>query len=542
MNTNPTENLSVATAKVGFYKGFNHTVTLGSKALILALALWALVFPDKAVSVLSAVQGMTLDNFGSYYIYAMAMFAFVCFILAAIPQIGKIKLGSADTKPEFSSFSWFSMMFGAGIGIGMLTYATGEPIYHFANNPDIIAGTVAAKSAETLDSVYRYSFLHWGLSAWSVYSLVGLSLAYFSYNRGLPLTIRSGLAPLFGKSLNGVLGHVVDITAVLATILGIAVTIGFGISQFASGIYNVFGAQWMIESGKPSTISMLAALVVVMGLSTLSAISGVGKGIKWLSNINMTLSFALLAFFLVFGSTWLALELLGKGIVDYLFSFVSLAVNVEAKDTPLGDWQGGWTIFYWAWWIAYAPFVGMFFARISKGRTIREFILGSILVPSLVCFIWFTFVGGTALDLELSGQANGQILNADISAQIFQVLNILLSPLAAKLMSVVVVVLLLTFLITSADSAVLVVNTINAGGNTDRHSKVHIAIWGAFLTIMIAALLLAGGLGALKTAMVIGALPFSFIMILMTVALLKEMFGSPVEESNEQTQGATRNM
>ncbi len=542
MNTNPTENLSVATAKVGFYKGFNHTVTLGSKALILALALWALVFPDKAVSVLSAVQGMTLDNFGSYYIYAMAMFAFVCFILAAIPQIGKIKLGSADTKPEFSSFSWFSMMFGAGIGIGMLTYATGEPIYHFANNPDIIAGTVAAKSAETLDSVYRYSFLHWGLSAWSVYSLVGLSLAYFSYNRGLPLTIRSGLAPLFGKSLNGVLGHVVDITAVLATILGIAVTIGFGISQFASGIYNVFGAEWMIESGKPSTISMLAALVVVMGLSTLSAISGVGKGIKWLSNINMTLSFALLAFFLVFGSTWLALELLGKGIVDYLFSFVSLAVNVEAKDTPLGDWQGGWTIFYWAWWIAYAPFVGMFFARISKGRTIREFILGSILVPSLVCFIWFTFVGGTALDLELSGQANGQILNADISAQIFQVLNILLSPLAAKLMSVVVVVLLLTFLITSADSAVLVVNTINAGGNTDRHSKVHIAIWGAFLTIMIAALLLAGGLGALKTAMVIGALPFSFIMILMTVALLKEMFGSPVEESNEQTQGATRNM
>jgi len=542
MNTNPTENLSVATAKVGFYKGFNHTVTLGSKALILALALWALVFPDKAVSVLSAVQGMTLDNFGSYYIYAMAMFAFVCFILAAIPQIGKIKLGSADTKPEFSSFSWFSMMFGAGIGIGMLTYATGEPIYHFANNPDIIAGTVAAKSVEALDSVYRYSFLHWGLSAWSVYSLVGLSLAYFSYNRGLPLTIRSGLAPLFGKSLNGVLGHVVDITAVLATILGIAVTIGFGISQFASGIYNVFGAEWMIESGKPSTISMLAALVVVMGLSTLSAMSGVGKGIKWLSNINMTLSFALLAFFLVFGSTWLALELLGTGVVDYLLNFVSLAVNVEAKDTLLGDWQGGWTIFYWAWWIAYAPFVGMFFARISKGRTIREFILGSILVPSLVCFVWFTFVGGTALDLELSGQAKGQILNADISAQIFQVLNLLLSPFAAKLMSVVVVVLLLTFLITSADSAVLVVNTINAGGNTDRHSKVHIAIWGAFLTIMIAALLLAGGLGALKTAMVIGALPFSFIMILMTVALLKEMFGSPVEDSNEQTQGAPRNM
>ncbi len=531
--------IAVATADDGFYKGFNHTITLGSKMLILALTLWALVSPEQAASVLASVQGMTLDNFGGYYIYVMALFALVCFVLAAVPKYGKIKLGNADTKPEFSSFSWFSMMFGAGIGIGMLTYATGEPIYHFANNPDIIAGNVAAKSVEALDSVYRYSFLHWGLSAWSVYSLVGLSLAYFSFNRGLPLTIRSGLAPLFGKSLNGPLGHVVDITAVLATLLGIAVTIGFGISQFTSGIYNVFGAEWMIEAGKPSTVAMIIALVVVMGLSTLSAMSGVGKGIKWLSNMNMTLSFIILAFFLVFGSTWLALELLGKGILDYLVNFVSLAVNVEDKGTLLGDWQNGWTIFYWAWWVAYAPFVGMFFARISKGRTVREFILGSIMVPSLVCFIWFTFVGGSALDLELSGQANGQIISADLSAQIFIMLNLLLSPVVAKLMSIVVVVLLLTFLITSADSAVFVVNTINAGGKTERHSKAHIAIWGCFLTVMIGVLLLAGGLGALKAAMVIGALPFSFIMCLMTVALLKEMISSRQQKNNELAQQYT---
>jgi len=539
MDTKITTELKIETAKSGFYKGFNQAVTIGSKALILALALWAMVLPEQAGKVLSAIQGVALGSFGAYYIYAMALFAFVCFALAAYPKVGNIRLGGADTRPEFSRFSWFSMMFGAGIGIGMLTYATGEPIYHFASNPEVIAGNVEAKSAETLESVYRYSFLHWGLSAWSVYALVGLSLAYFGFNRGLPLTIRSGLAPLFGNKLNGSLGHIVDITAVLATILGIAVTIGFGISQFASGIYNISGAEWMIDAGKPTTAAMMSALVIVMVLSTISAISGVGKGVKWLSNINMTLSFILLAFFLTFGSTWLALELLGKGIFDYLLTFVPLAVNVEEKGTPLGDWQSGWTIFYWAWWIAYAPFVGMFFARISKGRTIREFILGSIMIPTLVCFIWFTFVGGTALDLELTGIAKGAVLDANISAQIYEVLNLMLSPTAAKLMSVLVVVLLLTFLVTSADSAVLVVNTINAAGSQQQASRTHIAIWGGFLTVMIAALLLAGGLGALKTAMIIGALPFSFIMLLMTASLVKAVLSHetvPVTETSAQTQ------
>ncbi len=539
MNTKTTtDEVSIKTADSGFYKGFNQVVTIGSKALILTLALWAMVMPEQAASALSSIKGVALGSFGAYYIYVMAMFAFVCFGFALVPTASRIKLGGPDAKPEFSRFSWFSMMFGAGIGIGMLTYATGEPMYHFASNPDVISGIVPARSAETLDSAYRYSFLHWGLSAWSVYALVGLSLAYFGFNRGMPLTIRSGLSPLFGKAINGSFGHIVDITAVLATILGIAVTIGFGISQFASGIYNITGAEWMVDAGKPTTAAVLSALVVVMALSTLSAISGVGKGIKWLSNLNMSLSFVLLAFFLLFGSTWLSLELLARGTISHLLNFIPMALNVEEKGTPLGDWQSGWTIFYWAWWVAYAPFVGMFFARISRGRTIREFILGSIMIPALMCFVWFTFVGGTALDMELSGQANGQILGADISAQIYQVLNLMLSPTAAKLMSAIVVVLLLTFLVTSADSAVLVVNTINAGGSTRQASKTHIAIWGAFLTAMIASLMIAGGLGALKTAMIIGALPFSFIMILMTVALVKALLSHPQEDGRQEAQSA----
>lgn len=517
------ERLAIATAENGFFKGYNHTVTLGSMLLISAFVLWAALQPEQAGAVLANIQGQVLDTFGSYYIYVMALFAVACFLLTIPPRIGSIRLGGADAKAEFSSFSWFAMMFGAGIGVGMLTYATGEPIYHFADNPEIIKGLVQAKMPETLDSVYRYSFLHWGFSAWTVYSLIGLSLAYFGYNRGLPLTIRSGLFPLFGKTLNGHLGHLVDITAVLATLLGIAVTIGFGITQLASGLYNISGAEWIVNAGKPTGLALAFSLAVVMLLSTVSAISGVGRGVKWLSNINMSLSFVLLVFFLVFGSTLVALQLLGNGVVDYLITFIPLAFNVEEKGTALGDWQAGWTIFYWAWWIAYAPFVGMFFAKISKGRTIREFILGSVLIPSLVCFIWFTFVGGTALDLELSDIANGQILNADISAQIFQVLNVMLSADAAKAMSALVVVLLLTFLVTSADSAILVINSINTGGATERSNNNHTIIWGVFLTAIIAVLLLAGGLGALKAAMIIGTLPFSFIMLLMTIALVKSL-------------------
>jgi choline/carnitine/betaine transport len=515
--------LTIATAESGFFKGYNHTVTLGSMLLISAFVLWAALLPEQASAVVANVQGQVLDTFGSYYIYLMALFAVVCFLLAIPPRIGGIRLGGADAKPAFSWFSWISMMYCAVIGVGMLTYATGEPIYHFANNPEVIKGIVQAKMPETLDSVYRYSFLHWGFSAWTLYALIGLSLAYFSYNMGLPLTILSALYPLFGKTMNGPLGHLVDIAAVVSALLGIAVTIGLGISQLASGMYNISGAEWIMSAGKPTGLALAFSLAVVMLLSTASAISGVGRGVKWLSNINMSLGFVLLIFFLVFGSTLFALKLLGSGLVDYLISFIPLAFNVEDKGTALGDWQGGWTVFYWAWWIASAPFVGMFFARISKGRTIREFILGAVLLPSLVCFIWLTFVGGTALDLELSGAANGQILNADISAQIYQVLNVMNSASVAKAMSALVVALLLIFLVTSADSAILIINNINTGGSTGKSNNNHTIIWGVFLTAIIAVLLVVGGMGALKAAMIIGTLPFSFILLLMTIALVKSL-------------------
>lgn len=525
----PLAELPIATADTGFYEGFNKFVTIGSKILIGLLIVWAAAMPDQAATALKSLNGFLMANFNAWYMYVMAFYVAVCLGLALVPATGKIHLGKPGEKPEFSNFSWFSMMFGAGIGIGMLTYATAEPIYHFSTNPDVIQGLVEGKSEENVRSAYRWSFLHWGLSAWGCYALAGLALAFFSYNRGLPLTIRSGLASLFGRSLSGSSGHLVDIIAVVATILGVSVTIGFGVSQFAAGMFNITGAEWMINAdGSSSTSGMLVSLLVVMLAATLSARSGVGRGIKWLSNINMGLSFFLLAFFLIFGSTMLAIESLFVGVWDYLVTFPQTAVTVWQQDgTETGDalagWQSGWTVFYWAWWIAFAPFVGVFLARISRGRSLREYVLGAMIIPSMMCFVWFAFVGGTAIDLELSGVAEGSIMGASISSQLFATINTMLSPAMAVAMSAIIVVLLLTYLVTSADSAVLIINTINAAGDEAPRSNRHITIWGSALTLVIGVLLVAGGLSAIQTAMIIGALPFSLVLALMGLSLVKAL-------------------
>ena len=242
----PLTTLPIETRQSGFYQGFNQFVAIGSKVLIGLLIIWAAVFPEQAGAFLSALNSWLLAHFGHWYMYVVFFYIAVCLGLAIWPATGRIHLGKPGEKPEFSRFSWFSMMFGAGIGIGMLTYATAEPIFHFGNNPDVIRGLVTAETAENVRPAYKWSFLHWGLSAWACYALVGLALAFFSYSRGLPLTIRSGLTPLFGKALSGPLGHVVDIVSVIATILGVSVTIGYGVSQFASGIFNITGVTWMM--------------------------------------------------------------------------------------------------------------------------------------------------------------------------------------------------------------------------------------------------------------------------------------------------------
>ena len=523
----PLTDLPIETAHSGFYRGFNTHVTIPGKVVIALLIAWVIFFPQQASDALTLANTTIIAAFAGWYVYLVAFLTLVAIVLAIIPQSGSLRLGAPGEKPEFGRFSWFAMLFGAGIGIGMLTYSTGEPLAHFQSNPDTIRGLVPPVSEENIRPTYIYTFLHWGFAAWSTYALVGLAVGYVAYRRGLPLTIRSALAPLFGPGLSGIMGHLVDIVAVVATILGVAVTLGLGVEQFVAGLDRLGFGDWLLTpDDSASPVAIIAAVTLLVGASTLSAMSGVGNGIRWLSNLNMGLSFLLLGVFLIFGAGLFGLELLGVGLFDYIRTMPQVALTLFSPGgggvaEELAQWQLDWSVFYWAWWIAFAPFVGMFIARVSRGRTLREFVLGVVLVPSLMGFIWMTVVGGTAIDLELSGAAGGQILDATMSDQLYATLAVLMSEPVAYLLSGLVVILLMTYLITSADSAILIINTINGAGEDDHDRRRHILFWGGALGLVVASMLILGGIDALQTTMIIGALPFSVVVAAMAVSLLK---------------------
>jgi choline/carnitine/betaine transport len=512
----------------GFYRGYNRGIAISVKMIIVILVLWTVATPNAADTLLS-VQAATINHFGAWYIGATALFMTLCIVLALLPGTGSQRLGTPDTRPEFSRFAWFSMMFGAGIGVGMLTYSTAEPLYHFGNNPDVIMGNAEALTAGNVRPAYKWTLLHYGLTPWACYAVVGLSLAYFSDRRGMPLTIRSPFSVVLGERGNIVLGGVVDTAAILATLIGIAVTIGYGVTQLAYGAHHITHWAWIIQENEPTTLGLGVAVSIIVLAAMMSALSGLGRGIKWLSNLNMVLSWLLLLIFLVFGATWFAGEVFIQGIYDYLGALPAMSSTVWADSSTqegleLAQWQSNWTIFYWAWWIAFTPFVGLFLARVSRGRTLREYALGAIILPSLMCFAWLCIIGGTALDLELSGIAQGSILDADLSAQLFATVDVLFEAPWAFPVTCLCVLLLLTYLITSADSAVLVVNTIVSGGVEQEHASQHIVLWSLLLGLVIITLLMAGGLEALRSVMIIGALPFSGVMFFMMLSLLAAMW------------------
>ncbi|MEO1556553.1 MAG: BCCT family transporter [Pseudomonadota bacterium] len=603
----PFTDLDINTQDAGFYEGYSLPIALISKGIMVGLVLWALIWPLAANGQLDAWNWALLQGFNTFYIVSVGIFAFFLFAVAILPS-GKRKLGGADTVPEFSNFSWFSMMFGAGLGVGLMVFATAEPLGLWGSNPVVVAGEVAGNSDDALTSGFRYTFLHYGFHAWAIYVITGLSLAYYAYTRDMPLTIRSALTPLLGRLANGFIGHIVDVLGVVATILGVSVTIGYGVSQFVDGVYAVTDMGWLMNAAegdaapKPSTVGLIAALLVIMAMSIVSAVSGVGRGIKYLSNLNLVLSIILLGTFVVFGSFFFAMTTYATAMIDYIIQFIPLsfeaysplsedafAANLPEAAAPLaselyagatnawgslsgfqegleGDaaalpadvqaavyeagaqgrlfgWQSGWTTFYWAWWIAFSPFVGLFLARISKGRTVREFILGCVIAPALVCFAWMTILGGTAIDLELQGVADGAIIGASNTNKLFVTLGNMISGGLLSAITIMCVVLIMTFLVTSADSGILVMNTIMSGGAQETGVK-HRIIWGLIMTGVIGSLIIAGnsGLGAdplasLQDAMIIGALPFTVVMVLMMVSLAKALFNDSRRERAGMAEG-----
>jgi len=512
----------------GFYSGQNRWVSITVKMMVVSLVLWASLARD-AGDILMGIQAGTIDVFGSWYIYASATFMAMSLLLALIPATGSIRLGAREDAPEFSRFAWFSMMFGAGIGVGMLTYSTAEPLAHFANNPDVIMGASTALEPNNLPAAYKWTLLHYGLTPWGCYAIVGMSLAYFAYRRNMPLTIRSPFTAVMGPEAGRRVGAVVDAAAILATIIGIGVTIGYGVNQLTFGAHQITEWSWLVDAGSPSLLALSLAVIFLTLAAMLSALSGIGRGIRWLSNLNMALSWLLLIIFIGFGATVFAGEMFVAGLIEYIGAIGPMSLTVWENDgtavgQALSNWQSAWSIFYWAWWIAFTPFVGLFLARVSQGRTIREYVFGAIILPSLMCFAWFCIIGGTALDLELSGVAKGAILEADLSAQLFATVNTLFSQEWVLPVSSLCVLLLITYLVTSADSAVLVINTIVSGGAPDGVRPRHVVLWSILLGMVIITLLFAGGMDALRSVMIIGALPFSVVMLFMLCALLFAMW------------------
>ena len=536
----------INTEDSGFFQGLNKSISLISILITVVFLAWVMLSPDTATLILGKIQGTFNASFGGWYLYVSAFYLIVCLFIAIWPKSGRVVLGRPDEKPEFSRFSWFSMMFGAGLGVGMLTYAVGEPVFHFVDNPDVIKGLAVGEEESNIRPAFKWTLLHYGLTAWGIYGMVGLTLAYFAYRQNMPLTMRSGLTPLFGKTLTGPLGHAVDITAIIATLTGVGYTIALGVKQFAFGLHNVSGANWIIPEGDndPTNVAVLMCLAFITVASILSAMSGIKKGIKWLSNLNMGLSVFLLIFFAVFGIGSGALLFAFKhyflAIWDYLVALPSMSLTIwsesgsviaengENVSSELAKWQGPWTILYWAWWIAFAPFVGLFLARVSKGRTIREFVLGAMFAPALMCLVWFALAGGSAIYAELYQGAAGSIFGADLSDKLFATINSILTAgsLGALFMSIVVVVLLITYLVTSADSAILVITTIASGGKSNKRYTKHIIFWGILMALVVGTLLVAGGLDALRAAMLIGAVPFSVVVALMGISLVKDLVQS----------------
>ncbi len=496
-----------------------HNPVFGISALlIIVFVTGTILFPEQANTLLGDVKRWCLTHFDWFLMGSANLVLLFCVFLAASP-LGKVRLGGAAAKPDFSRMSWFSMLFAAGMGIGLMFYGVSEPLSHFSS---ALGGTsiedgvrtdwsplgAAEGDAETALRIgMAATIFHWGLHPWAIYAVVALALALFCYNKGLPLTIRSAFHPIFGDAVWGWVGHVIDILAVFATLFGLATSLGLGATQANAGLNELFG----VPVGPTTEVLLITAITIIALISVMRGLDG---GVKRLSEINMGLAFLLLIFVLLVGPTVFLIKFFLSSLGAYLQYLPELSTPTGREDV---NFVQGWTSFYWAWWISWSPFVGMFIARVSRGRTVREFIICVLLIPSLVCVLWMAVFGGTAL-YQVIQDSYTVAQDAALELKLFKVLDVL--PLAS-ITSLVGIILVIVFFVTSSDSGSLVIDTITAGGKVDAPAPQRV-FWCIFEGAIAVVLLLSpGGLKSLQSMVISTGLPFTVILLLMCVANTK---------------------
>nr|WP_304481691.1 BCCT family transporter [Corynebacterium sp. 13CS0277] len=491
----------------------NWAVVLPAMAIVLAVVVWGLTAAESFSNFASSALGVVVDSAGWAFVLFGTVFVFFIFAIA-MSRFGTIRLGRDEEAPEFSTVSWIAMMFAAGMGIGLMFYGTNEPLYHYRNG-------VPGHAEQEVGTAFATTLFHWTLHPWAVYAIVGLSIAYSTFRIGRKQLLSQAFVPLFGeKHANGVVGTIIDILAIVATVFGTAASLGIGAVQIGAGLE----AAGIVQDPSTKTILMIVAVLTLAFL--LSAMSGVGKGIQYVSNANMVLASVLAIFVFVLGPTVHILNLLPTAIGNYLQTFFEMAARTaDSANGTAGEWLSGWTIFYWAWWISWSPFVGMFLARISRGRTIREFVVGVTLVPAAVTVVWFAIFGGTAIHLEQIGESIWG--DGDSKAQLFDLLHTMPGGVVAGF---VAMVLLATFFITSADSASTVMGSMSQNGRLEASRGVT-AAWGALTAAIGLTLLVSGGddsLSNLQTVTIIAASPFLLVIIGLMFALVKGLSDDPL--------------
>ncbi len=480
-------------------------------SIIAAAVALAVFFPDGTGEVLGDIQGGIVDKFGWYYVLVVA--GFVAFSLwMGFSRFGDITLGRDDEEPEFRLMAWFAMLFAAGMGIGLVFWGAAEPLTFFTSPKPGVSGSDADLASAAMSQV----FLHWGFHAWAIYVVVGLAMAYAIHRKGRPVSIRWALEPLFGEErVRGRLGDAVDVAAIVGTVAGVATSLGLGVQQVSAGLVHLGVFD------EPSDLLLVGLITAITLLAIVSVVSGLGRGIKWLSNANLVFAGLFLLAVLVLGETFFILREFVQNLGGYFANVLRLSFDTSAFSGADGQaWQSSWTTFYWGWWISWAPFVGVFIARISRGRTVREFVAGVLLVPTLVTFLWFSVLGGAAIYRQMT---TGDLLESDGSLISQNVLFDLLQGLpGGAALSVGAIILVTIFFVTSSDSGSLVVDMLASGGdpNPPTWSRV---LWASMEGLVAISLLLAGGLAALQTGAIITALPFSAVMIAMCIATYRAL-------------------